>query len=346
MKTILIILDGASEEKIEELGDKTPMEYACKPALNEIIKHGCHKKAKFYPAGRNPDSLSCILSILGVNEELIPQNRAYLEAVAAGIELEESEVALRCNLVSIKNGDLHSFNGMGLSNKEMKVFSQNVKTVDGIKFHHISGYRNILRVNKSKISAVLQDIPPHENVGIKVDALLENIKKNLLYEFAKENEFKVNDTDYMFYPWGISERVKLPSFQELHNKSCSCICHAEIVKGIAKTMNIDVPLLENSTGDVDTDLKEKADKVLNELKSHDVVIAHINGTDEVSHRKDLNGKIKFIEKIDREFLNPIYCEIRNDAKIIILADHQTSSISGKHEKGLVDLIVNQKNNII
>lgn len=346
MKTILIILDGASEEKIEELGCKTPLEYAHTPVLNEIIMHGSHKKTKFYPAGRNPDSLNCILTILGVSEKLIPQNRAYLEAVAADIKIEESEVALRCNLVSIKDGNLHSFNGRGLSNEEMNVFSQNVKTIDGIKFHHISGYRNILTIQKCKINSVLMDMPPHEYVGEDVDEMLENISKiNVLYEFSKENKFTVRDIDYMFYPWGISQAVKLPSFQELYNKTCSCICNAEIVKGIAKTMDIDVPLLKRSTGDVDTDLKEKADAVINELKSHDVVIAHINGTDEVSHRKDLNGKVNFIEKIDREFLNPIFQEIKKDAKIIILADHETSSISGKHEKGLVDLIFNMKNEI-
>ncbi|MGD9568418.1 MAG: phosphoglycerate mutase [Sedimentibacter sp.] len=340
MKTILIILDGASEDKIFELGNKTPLEYACTPVLDKIVIRGEHKNTTFYPTDKKPDSLNCILTILGVNEKLIPPNRAYLEALAADIRIEEFEAALRCNLVSIKNGRLLSFNGMGLAKSEMESAALNVKIFEGMKFYNISGYRNILAVNKNKINFKLNDMPPHENMGETVDAMLENIRSiNILYEFTKDNIFKVNNEEYMFYPWGISESVKLPTFKELHNKTCSCICNAEIVKGIAKTMKMNVPLLKNSTGDVDTDLREKAETALSELKSHDVVIVHINGTDEASHRRNLSEKIKFIERIDKEFLAHIYEEAKYNAKIIIVADHQTSSITGKHAKGPVDFIV-------
>lgn len=343
MKTIMIILDGASEDKIPELGNKTPLEYANTPVLDKILMHGKHILTTFYPADKKPDSLNCILTILGVNSNLIPQNRAYLEALAADIKIEEFEAALRCNLVSIKDGRLLSFNGMGLSRSKMESAARNVLANEGLKFYNISGYRNILAVNKNKINMNLKDMPPHENTGEAIDVLLENIKDiNILYEFTQNNKFTVNDVEYMFYPWGISEEVTLPSFQELHNKSCSCICNAEIVKGIAKAMKMDVPTLKNSTGDVDTDLKEKAEASLKELESHSTVIVHINGTDEVSHRKDLSGKIVFIEKIDREFLAHIYENIKQNAKIIITADHQTSSITGRHERGPVDFIVAMK----
>lgn len=241
MKTILIILDGASEEKIAGLDNKTPLEYANTPILNEIIKNGKHKKRKFYPVDKTPDSLNCILSILGVNEKLIPKNRAYLEAIAAGIKIEDFEIAMRCNLVSVKDGKLHSFNAMGLSQQEIVKASNNIKTSDGMKFYHISSYRNILTINKNKISCNLKDMPPHENVGENINAMLSGINDiDILGEFVKENKFTLNNVEYMFYPWGISEKVKLPTFKELHNKTCSCICSAEIVKGIAQSMEIDL----------------------------------------------------------------------------------------------------------
>lgn len=341
MKTILVILDGASEEKVEVLNNKSPLEYAETPILDRIMKHGSSKKVKFYPPDRTPDSLSCILTILGVNQ--IPKNRAYLEALAANININEEEVALRCNLVSIKNGRLESFNGKGLSKTQMELVCSSAKVSKNMELYHISNYRNIITVNKREITSVLKDMPPHENVGISVDLLIENIRNiKILNNFIEENKFTLNNIDYMLYPWGISEKVKLPAFHELHDKTCSCICNAEIVKGIAKAMKIDTPLLKNSTGDVDTNLMEKAEVVLREIQSHDVVIAHINGTDEVSHRRDLFGKVKFIEKIDREFLSPIFEQAMQDVNIIITADHQTSSITGKHEKGFVDVFSNYK----
>lgn len=341
MKTILIILDGISEEKSIELNNLTPLEYANTPILNKLINEGIHNKTTFYPPNKEPDSLNCILSILGVEENLIPRNRAYLESLAAGINIKEDEVVLRCNLVSIKNNSLETFNGKGLTNVEMRNIARNVKVGDNIKFHYISDYRNLIVVKKNKDITLLNDIPPHENIGKSINEILKYIKNiNILKEFVDENQFKINNNVYMFYPWGASEVSKLPAYSKLHHKSCSCVCNAEIVKGIAKAMDIELAELKNSTGDTDTDLYEKAHAVLKEIKTHDVVIAHINGTDEVSHRKDLWGKIKFIEKIDNEFLSEIYKNIDENTKIIIVSDHQTSSKTGKHEKGYVDVIMN------
>lgn len=339
-KTILIILDGVSEEEIHELNHMTPLQYAFTPTLNEIIKSGSHNKTIFYPENRDPDSLNCILSILGVNEDMIPKNRAYLEALSAGIKIESDEAVLRCNLISVENNKLKSFNGMGLSKQEMKTASLNVVTKNNLKFYNISDYRNLIIVKKNKHILNLDNMPPHENVGQSMDRMLEFIKcQDVLNNFVNENKIKINETDYMFYPWGVAEPVKLPSFKSLHNKSCCCVCNAEIVRGIAIAMNIELVNLKNSTGDVDTDLIEKASAVLNEIKTHDVVIAHINGTDEISHRKDIRGKIEFIEKIDREFLRVIYDNIGSDTKIVIVSDHRTSTITGKHEKGNVDIII-------
>lgn len=339
MKTILVILDGVSEEKIKELSFKTPLEYAVTPILDKIIKDGTHEKRKFYLEGREPDSLSCILSILGVNESSIPKNRAYLEAIAAGIKVEEHEVVLRCNLISVKNGNLESFNGANLSKKEMYEASNNVNE-SGIKFYHLSEYRNLIVLQKNSGLLSLTTKSPHENIGKNIYELLSDVNEiKELNEFINNNQFYKDNNHYMFYPWGISEKVELPSYLNLHSETCSCVCQADIMKGIAKAMKIDVPILKNATGDVDTDLKEKARIVLSEIKNHDVVIAHINGTDEVSHRMDLHGKIKFIEKIDKEFIDEIYKNI-NNIRLIVLSDHETSSITGKHEKGFVDYICN------
>lgn len=337
MKTILIILDGASEEKIEELNFATPIEYANTPVLDMLIRMGKYSRKVFFPENRIPDSLCCILTILGVPESSIPENRAYFEALAANIHIKESEAVLRCNLVSIKDKRLESFNGEGLTKAEMKKFSEKVSRKNNLKFYHISDYRNILVMDKKKLTSKLKNLPPHENLGKSMDELQRNINNKILEEFLRDNQFSTNNTDYAFYPWGVSERTEIKSFFELHKKSCSCVCSAEIVKGISKAMKINLPELKYATSDVDTDLGEKAEAVLKELQTHDFVIAHINGTDEVSHRKDTQGKIKFIEKIDKEFLSLIFEKVRN-TKIIVLSDHQTSSVTGKHGMGFVDVI--------
>lgn len=341
MKSILVILDGLSEKKLNTLNNKTPLEYAYTPNLDKIIQNGTYEKKKFYLEDRPPDSLSCILSLLGVNKNDIPKNRAYLEALSKGIEVSEDEVVLRCNLISIKDNMLESFNGYGLNSSEMLKISKDIKTLEAINFFHLGDYRNIITVKRDTKILSLNSMPPHENLGIAKEMLLKQVSKiSILNEFIKENSFEKNNKQYMFYPWGVSEKINLPSFYSLYNKDCACICKADIMKGIARAMNMNIPVLKQATGDIDTNLIEKADAVINEIKTHDVVIAHINGTDEASHRKDLHGKINFIEKIDREFIERI--NNISDIKLIILSDHQTSSITGKHEKGFVDYICNLK----
>ena len=217
--------------------------------------------------------------------------------------------------------------------------SLKVVTDHNIDFYHLSNYRNLIILKKTDKIMGLKDIAPHENVGKSMDVMLEHIKNiDELHNFILENTFAIDDTLYSFYPWGVSEVVKIPSFYDLHNKKCSLICKAEIVKGIGKAMDMHIVNLKSATGDVDTELREKSLAVINEIKKTDVVICHINGTDEVSHRKDYFGKVKFIEKIDRELILPIIKNISKDTKISILSDHQTSSITGKHERGPVDII--------
>ncbi len=195
-------------------------------------------------------------------------------------------------------------------------------------------------VKGSKEIQLLEDMAPHENIGINISELFSGVGKiNILNEFIESNRFLIRDKQYMFYPWGVAKKSYLPSFLNLHGKTCSCVCGAEIMRGIAKAMGMNVPALKNATGDGDTDLGEKAEAVLNGLKTYDAVVAHINGADEAAHRMNMQEKIRFIEKTDREFLRIIYENIKNTA-LTIVSDHQTSSITGKHEKGPVDYISN------
>ncbi len=340
MKSVLIILDGVSEEKTDVLHGMTPLEYACTPTIDSIVKKGIHKKTSYCVEGREPDSLSCILSALGVDSGIIPRNRAYFEALASGINVGVDDVVLRCNLISVAENRIESFNGRGLTSWEMRDISNKVNVPDGLKFHHLTDYRSLMVMKSNREIQLLEDIAPHENIGINISELFRGVGKiDLLNYFIEANMVFIRGREYMFYPWGVAEKSYLPSFFNLYGRTCSCICGAEIMKGIAKAMGMNVPELKNATGDVDTDLREKAKAVLDELKKNDSVIAHINGSDESAHRMNLQEKISFIEKTDREFLKVIYENIENTS-LTIVSDHQTSSITGKHEKGPVDYISN------
>ena len=343
MSTILIILDGVSEESIKLLNNKTPLEYSCTKTIDTIIKEGFYFKTKFHEKGLSPNSLNCILKILGVKKENVPYHRSYLEALASDITLSKNDIAFRCNLISIKDNHLESFNGKGLSTKEKKIRSENLSIPKGIRYYHLGDYKNLLIMKSSENNFKLSDFIPHERIGDDLEGYLNEISKiKILKDFLELNNFNFNGVQYLYLPWGPSSMVKLPSFRSLHSKTCFSVSHAKIVKGICQTMGVETAVLKNSTGDIDTNLREKLNSVLKNKNTNDVIIAHINGTDEISHRKNVKEKINFIEKIDEYFIKPIYAKLKSDDRIIILSDHQTSSITGKHEEGYVDVITNKK----
>lgn len=353
MRSLLVIIDGLGDDHIPALNGLTPFQYAEHKNIDTLIKLGTYSEVSICENDFIPESLSCILRLLGVQQRDFPTNRAYLELLAHGRDISEYEMVLRCNLVSIdKDNTLVSFNGQGLSAESM---AEAAKACDefwqGIEFMHLSMYRNLLILDKDR--RILDNCiisPPHESMGKNVDLLLGELKQQslLLKHFiegtAKRLErFNHDDIRYMLYPWGPSERKTLPGFQALHGLKGAAICEAEIVRGIAKGLHLTAAKIAGVTADIDTDIAAKATATLNMLKEHDFVLTHFNGADEAAHRYDYQSKAEFISAIDEEFLEKIINNIQEPLRIVICGDHVTSSINGKHNKNAVPVVAAQIN---
>ncbi|MGE4588757.1 MAG: phosphoglycerate mutase [Acidaminococcaceae bacterium] len=349
MKTLLVIIDGLGDDAITELNGKTPFDYARHENIDKLIKRGTLGFVSICGNDFIADSLGCILRLLGVAQKDFPRNRAYLELLAHNRDISEYEMVLRCNLVSVdnKDGRLLSFNGQGLTALEMEEAAAIADSFHtNIEFMHLSQYRNLLILDKK------QDLlekciinPPHESLGENTDNLLDDLKNNslLIRNFIDKTKvylqkFTRDGIHYMFYPWGLSERTEMKSFKQLHNKNSAVVCSTEIVKGIARAMDMAQPYIAGGTADIDTDIAEKAVWTIALLKEKDFVVTHFNGADEAAHRYDYLGKAKFISRIDKEFFKEIIAKITEPTKVLICGDHVTSSVLGKHNNGKVPVI--------
>ena len=193
MKTLLVIIDGLGDDAIPELKGKTPFDYARHDNIDQLIKIGSTGFVSICEDDFMPESLGCILRLLGVQQRDFPRNRAYLELLAHDRDISEYEMVLRCNLVSVDNtGRLVSFNAQGLTPAEMEEASLIADAVrTNIEFLHLSHYRNLLIMDKK------QDLldnclinPPHESLGANVYDLLAELKNNslLIKNFIDETE--------------------------------------------------------------------------------------------------------------------------------------------------------------
>ena len=347
MRSLLVIIDGLGDDSFAAWQGKSPFEKAVHKNIDELIYKGSFQEISICENDLVPESCSCILRLLGVAKEAMPQNRAYLELLANGRDVSEYEMVLRCNLVAVDEaGYLVGFNGAGLNASQME---EAAKLCDGIlkdiEFIHLSEYRNLLIMSKEAKVLNCKIKPPHESVGEHLQELLADLKNSSLAVkyFLQEAEarlksFSYDGVHYALYPWGVSARQSLPSFYNLHKLRGGAVCKAEIVRGIGKALGMEVLVPKNATGDVDTDLTAKAEATLELLQQYDFVVVHFNGTDEAAHRYDALEKVEFLERIDREFLGKVLDEAREPLKIVICGDHVTSSVTGKHDSGAVPVV--------
>jgi 2,3-bisphosphoglycerate-independent phosphoglycerate mutase len=89
---------------------------------------------------------------------------------------------------------------------------------------------------------------------------------------------------------------------------------------------------EGTTGDVDTDLAAKRDAVLHALAEGRLrTVVHVGGADEAAHRLDPDGKITFLERVDRELLAPLSDVVAAaGATLRVCPDHGCDPLTGRH----------------
>lgn len=322
MRRCLIILDGFMERKLENKSFKELL-------LNDLDISYSESYKDFSIIGKDIDSLNCIMNILGINSSKINiGERSFYEGLNKGIFINDNQTILRCNIVKIRNGVLEDFTGGDLPNNIGEILKE-IEIENG-KLYPCFKYKNLLVLDE-KVDFKLY--PPHFNIGKDINCIMpkdSNIKSivDKSYDF-----FKAQDLEgLILWPWGASNSIDL----DIKKENTGMIAGIDLVCGIGKALGMKVIQPVNTNGDSDTDLNNKFRAFLEIIKEVDNLVIHINGFDELSHRKDFNGKLKFIDKVREEFILPLlnYME-RYKYKISITCDHRTDSFTGNHEKGLV-----------
>lgn len=267
------------------------------------------------PAGRDPESLTCILTLLGIRE--IPEKlRGYTEALGAGIRVEDTDLILRGSWMSVgSDGRISS-----------PTDAPPQITFPGIKYYPMEEYRSLLVLPGQAASIdQIQTVPPYATAGKPPQAFrpqghpaLELLFEELLTE------------ERCLIPWGESIPSTVPPFAQ----KAAVVCGADIVRGIARLLQMDIVDVPGATGDTDTDLDAKAEAALSAAKSYPFVLLHINGADEAAHRRDIEEKRAFLKKVDRMVLRTL---LASTHELIVTSDHVSDPATGKHEAALQPL---------
>ena len=106
MKYIVVLGDGMADEPIEEIGGKTPLMYAKTTAMDALAGKSEVGLAHTIPEGMKPGSDTANLAVLGYDPKKYYTGRSPLEALSIGVPMKDTDIAIRCNIVTVSDDDL------------------------------------------------------------------------------------------------------------------------------------------------------------------------------------------------------------------------------------------------
>ncbi len=364
MKYIIILGDGMADEPVKELGNKTPLQVADTPYLDELARMGRSGMLDTIPEGFHPGSEIANLSVLGYNVAEVFEGRGSLEAASMGVEIMSDEMAMRCNLICIENGKIKNHSAGHISNGEAAELIQYLNehlSNDRIQFFPGVSYRHLLKLKNG--SKHLECTPPHDVPGtaftdvlikaqdaeaqetadllnqliLRSQELLENHPVNI--KRKKEGKDPANS----IWPWSPGYKPQMKTMPELYPiKNGAVISAVDLIKGIGVYAGLESIEVEGVTGLYNTNYEGKAQAALNALKTKDFVYLHIEASDEAGHEGDVALKVKTIEYLDKRIVKTILEETKNweePVTIALLPDHPTPCSIKTHTSDPVPFVI-------
>ncbi len=346
MKYIVVLGDGMADRPIGELNGKTPLEAANTPVMDEMAGKGIVGLAHTIPEGMSPGSDTANLAVLGYNPRLYYTGRSPLEALSIGVDMKETDVALRCNIVTVSDDDLpyeektiidHSSSEISTEDAAVLIDAVRKELENDIyKFYVGTSYRHLTIWDKGDVVPLT---PPHDILGRVIGGYLP--KEEALYEMMKKSydilnnhplnvaraEKGLNKANSLWF-WGAGTRPCLTSFFEKTGKKGVMISAVDLLKGIAVGAEMKVIEVEGADGTLHTNYEGKAQAAVDALlkDDYDFAYIHVEAPDEMGHQGSLERKLKAIEFLDERVIKVVKEQMDAsgvDYRMLVTPDHPT-----------------------
>lgn len=367
MKYVVVLCDGMADYPVPALGGKTPMMVAKKPHIDALAAKAEVGLVRTVAPGLKPGSDVANMSVLGFDPHRFYTGRSPLEAASIGIDMKDSDVSLRTNLVTLSDkGEpfadkvIEDYCADDISTEEARQLIEAVQAAFGggeYDFYTGVSYRHCL-IWHGGTTELGNMTPPHDITGKVIGPhlstaetarpLLEMMEK--AFDLLKDhpvNKARVaagRRPANCIWLWGEGKRPALRPFEALYGIKGGMVSAVDLLKGIANCAGMEVAEVPGATGYIDTDFEGKAKAALDLLTRNDLVYVHFEAPDECGHRNEPENKVKAIEMIDSRVL-PILeegLEQYEDYKILLLPDHPTPIVTRTHASDPVPYLLYQK----
>ncbi len=363
MKSVIIVGDGMADNPIPQLGNKTPLMVAKKPAMDYIARSGRTGRLETIPPDMPTGSAVANLSVLGYDPHRTFQGRGVLEAASLGIELSENDMAMRVNLISVEDNRIRSHSADHITNEEAnQLISDLQKHFQKLKIRLYQGlsYRHVLIIPDG--DSQLKCAPPHDHLGQPIDELFvepltpeARPTADILNQLILESETFLRSHPLnnkrkkagklpanMLWPWSPGKKPSMQTLQERFGIKGAVISAVDLIKGLAIYAGMDVIPVEGATGLYDTNYENKAKACLQSLNDYDLVFVHVEAPDEAGHAQNLKLKIRCIEDLDKRLVQLVLDGLKDrmmETAVAILPDHPTPIVHGAHTREPVPVAI-------
>lgn len=346
MKYIVVLGDGMADEPIIELGGKTPLAYANTPVMDKISKLSEVGMVHTIPEGMSPGSDTANLSVMGYDPKKYYSGRSPLEALSIGVPMKDTDIAIRCNIVTVSEDDVpfeektiidHS--SSEISTEDCAVLLEEVMKElanETYQFYVGTSYRHCLIWDKGE---VVELTPPHDVLGrvigeyLPKDVVLKEMMRKS-YDILVNHPINVERKKQGLNPanccwfWGAGTKPMLSSFEEKTGKKGMMVSAVDLLKGIAVGAGMGVALVEGANGGLHTNYAGKVEAAIKAVTKdgYDFTYIHVEAPDEMGHQGSVERKVKAIEYLDEKVIGPVIEQMEasgEEFRLLVLPDHPT-----------------------
>lgn len=345
MKYVIVLGDGMADKPIDVLNGQTPLEYAKTPVMDEMAAKSEIGLTWTIPEGMKPGSDTANLAVLGYYPRKYYTGRSPLEALSIGVPMKDTDIALRCNLVTLSEEEPYAektildHSSGEISTEEADVLIQAVKEAfenETFQFYTGTSYRHLLIWDCGE---VLEFTQPHDVLGQvigqylpKQDIFLQMMEKSytILNEHPinrKRAQQGLNKANSLWF-WGAGTKPALSSFEEKTGKKGAMISAVDLLKGIAVGADMKVIEVPGANGSLHTNYEGKAQAAIDVLtkEDYDFVYIHLEAPDEMGHQGSVEKKVQSIEYLDERVIAPVKRGLEAggvDFRMLVMPDHPT-----------------------
>ena len=334
-----------ADEPQEVLGGKTPLEAADTPAMDEMAPRSEIGLLKTIPEGMSPGSDTANLAVMGYNPREYYTGRSPLEALSIGVPMKDTDVAMRCNLVTLSEEEPYEkkrildHSSSEISTEDAAVLLEAVRKElenETYQFYVGTSYRHCVIWANGHVE---QLAAPHDHLTEVVGPYLPENKvladmMKRSYEILSNHPINVERKAKGLNPanscwfWGAGTKPMVTSFEEKYGKKGVMISAVDLLKGIAIGAGMDVVNVPGANGGLHTNYEGKAQAAVDALlkQNADFVYVHLEGPDEMGHQGSLERKVQAIENLDKRVIRIVKDQMDRSGepyRMLVLPDHPT-----------------------